>query len=50
MGLFKKKQLTTLTEIKCPAEGCSFTCTELRMLERHVGWKRPELKQKVESI
>jgi hypothetical protein len=45
MGLFKKKQATTVEVLKCPAEGCSITTTEAISLEKHIDWKHPELKQ-----
>ncbi len=45
MGLFKKKQKPIITELKCPAEGCSFTSNEPKMLKRHIEWKHPELTQ-----
>ena len=46
MGLFKKKkQQPAVTELKCPVEGCSFTCNVPRMLKRHTDWKHPELAQ-----
>ncbi len=43
MGLFKKKQRPTTTEIKCPVAGCPFTCTDLATLRKHTDWKHPEL-------
>ena len=43
MGLFKKKQRPTTTELKCPAEGCPFTCDSPVLMKRHTGWKHPEL-------
>ena len=44
MGLFnKKKQHNILTELKCPAEGCTFTCRDHVTLKRHTDWKHPEL-------
>ena len=45
MGLFKNKQQPTITELKCPAEECSFTCNDPKMLKRHTDWKHPELTQ-----
>jgi hypothetical protein len=49
MGLFKKKQASSVEVLKCPAEGCSFTTTEPTSLEKHVEWKHPELKQSVKK-
>ena len=46
MGLFKKKQRpTTITELKYPAEGCTFTCRDRITLKKHTDWKHPELAQ-----
>ncbi len=45
MGLFKKKQQPAITELKCPAEGCTFTCSDHITLKRHTDWKHPELTQ-----
>jgi len=50
MGLFKKKQQPTITEIKCTAEGCSFTCNDLKTLKKHTDWKHPELPQSVKKV
>jgi len=44
MGLFKKKSQPVISELKCPAEGCPFTCDDLATLGKHVEWKHPELK------
>ena len=44
MGLLKKKQRPTITEIKCPVEGCPFTCSDTITLKKHIDWKHPELK------
>jgi len=49
MGLFKKKQPSTIIELKCPAEGCPFTCSDHIMLKRHVDWKHPELAKKADN-
>jgi hypothetical protein len=49
MGLFKKKQQLTSTTIKCPAEGCPFTCKDAVTLKRHTDWKHHELTKKVGS-
>ena len=49
MGLFKKKLQPVVTELKCPAEGCSFTSDHAESLKRHVDWKHPELAQNVEK-
>ena len=44
MGLFgKKKQTITLTESKCPAEGCAFICDDAHTLKRHTDYKHPDL-------
>ena len=43
MGLFKKKQKTGRTELKCPVEGCSFTSYSPVLLKKHTEWKHPEL-------
>ena len=42
MGLFKKKPPRT-TELKCPADGCPFTCSDPKTLKKHTDWKHPEL-------
>jgi len=44
MGLFKKREKPVVTELKCPAEGCSFTCNDHSSLKRHLDWKHPDLK------
>lgn len=41
MGLFKKKQSTTTTELKCLAAGCPFTCRDLITMKRHTDWAHP---------
>lgn len=45
MGLFgkKKERKPVITELKCPAEGCSFTCDDEITLKKHTDWKHPEL-------
>ena len=43
MGLFKKKKRLGITELKCPAEGCPFTCSDSITLKKHTNWKHPEL-------
>ena len=45
MGLFKKKQPQehNITELKCPAEECSFTCDDHVTLKKHTDWKHPQL-------
>ncbi|MFC1943317.1 hypothetical protein ACFLWO_01900 [Chloroflexota bacterium] len=43
MGLFKKKQRPTTTEIECPMPGCSFICNDPVTLKKHTDWKHPEL-------
>lgn len=43
MSLFKKKQKTSRTELKCPVEGCSFTSYSPVLLKKHTEWKHPEL-------
>ncbi len=48
MGLFKKKK-PTITELKCPAAGCPFTCDDPHTLKRHTDWKHPELTQSVKK-
>jgi len=48
MGLFKKKQPPGVTEIKCPAEGCPFTCNHPDLLKKHLEWKHPELAKSEE--
>jgi len=45
MGFFKKKQQPAITELRCPAKGCAFTCNDPKLLERHIDWKHPELTQ-----
>jgi len=50
MGLFKKKQHPTITELRCPAEGCSFTCNDPKLLKRHTDWKHPELTQSTVKV
>jgi len=45
MGLFKKKQRATYTELKCPAEGCPMTCSDSTLRfsrRRHVDSQRRE--------
>jgi len=36
MSLFKKKVKQVVTELKCPAEGCTFTCYDSPGLKRHL--------------
>jgi len=43
MRLFKKKPARTTTELKCPAEGGPFTCSDPVTLKKHTDWKHPEL-------
>ena len=43
MDLFKKKQQPANAEVKCPVEGCRFTCNDLDTLKKHTDWKHPEL-------
>jgi len=43
MGLFKKKKKQATTELKCPAAGCPFTCSDPVTLKKHTEWKHPEL-------
>ncbi|UCC17757.1 MAG: hypothetical protein JSU58_04175 [Dehalococcoidales bacterium] len=43
MNIFKKKAKQNATELRCPAEDCSFTCNDSPSLKRHVEWKHPEL-------
>ena len=50
MGLFKKKERLIITELKCPAEGCSFTCNDHNSLKRHMDWKHPEHAKSGEKI
>ncbi|MBI2850830.1 MAG: hypothetical protein HYX80_07305 [Chloroflexi bacterium] len=46
MGLFsKKKQQSVSTELKCPVEGCTFTCDDTVTLKKHTDWKHPQLTQ-----
>ena len=46
MGLFnRKKEKPVVTELKCPANGCSFTCVDQMSLKRHLDWKHPDLAQ-----
>ena len=47
MGLFKKKQRPTTTEIKCPVEGCYFTCSDHNTLKKHMDWRHQELAKTV---
>jgi hypothetical protein len=49
MNFFKKKEKPVVTEHQCPAEGCTYTTTELSDMKKHVEWKHPELSQKGES-
>lgn len=49
MGLFKKKQPPTITERKCPAEGCPFISNDPELLRRHVEWKHPRVAHNVEK-
>jgi hypothetical protein len=49
MGLFKKKQASTITELKCPAEGCSFTTSDPTTLKKHTDWKHPQLTQNLQK-
>jgi len=41
--IFRKKQRPTTTELKCPVEGCPYTCSDPATLKRHTDWKHPEL-------
>jgi len=51
MNLFKKKkQQPVITELKCPAEGCSFTCDDHISLKRHTDWKHPELTRSTVEV
>jgi hypothetical protein len=43
MNIFRKKVKQAATELKCPVEGCSFTCYDSPGLKRHVEWRHPEL-------
>ena len=43
MRIFKKREKLVFTELKCPAEGCFFTCNDHNSLKRHVEWKHAEL-------
>jgi hypothetical protein len=45
MGFFNKKEKPAMTELKCPAEGCSFTCNDQSSMKRHIEWKHPEHKK-----
>jgi len=49
MGLFKKKQRATITELKCPVEGCLFTCDDQITLKKHTDWKHPELTKSLKK-
>lgn len=42
MGIFKKKPVAPIIEVKCMAEGCSFTCHDQVTLQKHREWKHPE--------
>ena len=50
MNFFKKKEKPVVTEHQCPAEGCSYTTTELSDMKKHLEWKHPELAQKGDSV
>ena len=43
MDLFKKNKQPRITELKCPAEGCTFICSDHITLKKHTSWKHPEL-------
>jgi len=47
MGLFKRRRLAVVTELKCPVAGCLFTCSDPMTLKRHTDWKHPELAKEV---
>jgi hypothetical protein len=49
MGLFKKKQAPTITELRCPAKGCLFTASDPITLKKHTDWKHPQLEQAVKK-
>jgi hypothetical protein len=51
MGLFnkKKEKVSNNTELRCPAAGCSFTCSDHVSLKRHLDWKHPEMAQSVKK-
>jgi hypothetical protein len=50
MGIFKKKPSAPIQELKCPAEGCSFTCDDPATLKKHTDWKHPELTRSVVKV
>jgi len=41
--MFWKKKAPRITTLKCPAEGCPFTCDSPALMKRHSDWKHPEL-------
>ena len=46
MGLFSKhKKESRLVEMKCPAEGCAFTCDDPVTMKKHTDYKHPELSK-----
>ncbi len=45
MGLFGKKKQSKLVELKCPAEGCTFTCDDPVTLKRHTDYKHPDMSK-----
>jgi len=47
MGLFKKRRLVTITELRCPIEGCPFTCSDPVTLKKRTDWKHPGLVKEV---
>ncbi|HEY94554.1 MAG TPA: hypothetical protein G4O15_06400 [Dehalococcoidia bacterium] len=49
MNIFKKKEKPVAIVQECPAEGCTYTTTELSNMKKHIEWKHPELSQKDES-
>lgn len=49
MNIFKKKEKPVVTVNQCPAEGCTYTTTELANMKKHVEWKHPDVSQKEES-
>ena len=45
MGLFKKKERPGITELRCPADGCEFTTTDVPSMKRHLEWKHPGMPE-----
>ena len=50
MSFFKKKEKPVVTVQQCPADGCTYTTTELSDMKKHVEWKHPELAEKGDLV